>query len=242
MSKAITDHKKNGFIRNVIKELNDIGITKIYESENEKHQFAFNIKYHPCDFFLFKNPIQVNEISHKRYTLTNIPDETLQQINETIEIELTTAYAEDDIDIKRIIDSTIDVTEKVQIINSRRGQGIFRSRVESIELSCRVTRISNKSLLIASHIKPWSVSDNTERLDGNNGLLLSPHIDKLFDRGWITFSDSGDLLCANSEIEQVLQQWGISIPLNVGTFNGKQCEYLAYHRNEIYRPDPVAQE
>ncbi|UNU90795.1 HNH endonuclease signature motif containing protein [Aeromonas dhakensis] len=97
-------------------------------------------------------------------------------------------------------------------------------------------------MLIASHISPWRESNNTERLDGNNGLLLSPHIDKLFDRGWITFTDAGDLLCADREIEEVLKQLGISIPLNVGTFNGKQCEYLAYHRNEIYRSNPVAQE
>ncbi|MGL6476290.1 HNH endonuclease [Aeromonas hydrophila] len=46
---------------------------------------------------------------------------------------------------------------------------------------------------VASHIKPWSESNNTKHLDGNNGLLLPPHIDKLLDRGWITFSDSGDL-------------------------------------------------
>ncbi|WP_447779113.1 HNH endonuclease [Aeromonas veronii] len=241
ISKAITDHQENGFIRNVIKELNDIGITKIYESKNEKNQFTFNIKYHPCDFVLFKNPIQANEISHKRYTLTDIPDETLQKVNKTIEIELATAYAEDDIDIKRIIDSTIDVTEKVQIINSRRGQGIFRSRVESIEPSCRVTRLSNKALLIASHIKPWCECDNIERLDGNNGLLLSPHIDKLFDQGWITFTDAGDLLCAEPSIERALQQWGVELPINVGPFKPKQSEYLAYHRSEVYRSAPTSE-
>ena len=241
ISKAIIDHKQNGFIRNVIKELNDIGITNIYESEKEKHQFIFNIKYNPCDFALFKTPIKTNEISHKRYTLTDIPSKVLKKINKTREIELTTAYAEDDLDIKRIIDSNIDVTEKVQIINSRIGQGIFRSRVESIEPSCRVTRLSNKALLIASHIKPWSVSDNMERLDGNNGLLLSPHIDKLFDQGWITFTDAGDLLCAEPSIERALQQWGVELPINVGPFKPKQSEYLAYHRSKIYRSAPTSE-
>ncbi|MGL6337495.1 HNH endonuclease [Aeromonas jandaei] len=127
--------------------------------------------------------------------------------------------------------STLDATEKQQLVKSRRGQGLFRANLEKVEPACRVTGVTNTALLIASHIKPWpKCANNTERLDGNNGLLLSPHIDKLFDRGWITFSDSGDLLCADREIEQVLKQWGISIPLNFGTFNGKQCEYLAYHR------------
>ena len=73
------------------------------------------------------------------------------------------------------------------------------------------------------------------------GLLLSPHIDKLFDRGWITFTDAGDLLCAKSCIERALQQWGIQLPINVGPFKPKQSEYLAYHRSEIYRSDPSAQ-
>ncbi|MCF5894752.1 HNH endonuclease [Aeromonas veronii] len=158
------------------------------------------------------------------------------------DIEQHQAKLECDAIETEIQDSTLDATEKQQLVKSRRGQGLFRTNLENVEPACRVTGVTNKALLIASHIKPWSVSDNTERLDGNNGLLLSPHIDKLFDRGWITFGDSGDLRCADREIEQVLKQWGISIPLNVGTFNGKQCEYLAYHRNEIYRSDPVAQE
>jgi len=135
--------------------------------------------------------------------------------------------------------STLEVTEKLQLTKARIGQGLFRSRLEQIEHACRVTGVSNKALLIASHIKPWSESDNAERLDGNNGLLLSPHIDKLFDRGWITFTDAGDLLCAEPSIELALQQWGITLPLNVGLFDPKQAAYLAYHRDEIFRVEPV---
>ncbi|RQM78022.1 HNH endonuclease [Aeromonas jandaei] len=138
--------------------------------------------------------------------------------------------------------SALDATEKQQLVKSRRGQGLFRANLEKVEPACRVTGVTNKALLIASHIKPWSKCvNNAERLDGNNGLLLSPHIDKLFDRGWITFTDAGDLLCAKSCIERALQQWGIQLPINVGPFKPKQSEYLAYHRNEIYRSDPSAQ-
>ncbi|MGL6368915.1 HNH endonuclease [Aeromonas hydrophila] len=97
--------------------------------------------------------------------------------------------------------STLEVTEKLQLTNARISQGNFRRDLEKIEPKCRVTGVSNKALLIASHIKTWSESDNAEHLDGNNGLLLSPHIDKLFDRGWITFTDAGDLLCAEPSIE-----------------------------------------
>lgn len=136
--------------------------------------------------------------------------------------------------------STLEFTEKLQLSKARIGQGgLFRSRLEQIEHACRVTGVSNKALLIASHIKPWSESDNAERLDGNNGLLLSPHIDKLFDRGWITFTDAGDLLCAEPSIEQALQQWGVELPLNVAPFEPKQARYLAYHRDEIFRAEPA---
>ncbi len=141
--------------------------------------------------------------------------------------------------IEEIQHSTLPVTEKEQLVKSRRGQGLFRSRLEQIEHACRVTGVSNKALLIASHIKPWSESDNAERLDGNNGLLLSPHIDKLFDRGWITFTDAGDLLCADPCIEQALQQWGIVLPKNVGPFSPKQAAFFEYHRDEIFRAYPI---
>lgn len=135
--------------------------------------------------------------------------------------------------------SALENTEKLQLVKSRRGQGRFRTNLEKFEPACRVTGVTNKALLIASHIKPWCECDNTERLDGNNGLLLSPHIDKLFDRGWITFTDSGDLLCAEPSIELALQQWGITLPSNVGIFSLKQAVYLTYHRDEIFRANPA---
>lgn len=136
--------------------------------------------------------------------------------------------------------SALENTEKLQLVKSRRGQGLFRSNLEAIEPACRVTGVTNKALLIASHIKPWSKCDNnTERLDGNNGLLLSPHIDKLFDRGWITFTDAGDLLCAEPSIEQALLQWGINLPSNVGIFSPKQAKFLSYHRDIIFRANPA---
>jgi putative restriction endonuclease len=136
--------------------------------------------------------------------------------------------------------STLETTEKLQLTKARIGQGIFRTQLEAIEPKCRATGVTNKALLIASHIKPWSkCENNAERLDGNNGLLLSPHIDKLFDRGWITFTDAGDLLCAEHSIEQALLQWGIELPLNVGPFNTKQAAFLEYHRDEIFKADTV---
>ena len=84
--------------------------------------------------------------------------------------------------------------EKVQLVKARRGQGIFRTNVRLIEKSCRLTGVQNKKHLRASHIKPWKDSNDSEKVDGNNGLLLSPHVDHLFDQGYITFQNSGNLV------------------------------------------------
>ncbi len=73
-------------------------------------------------------------------------------------------------------------------MKSRVGQGDFRkSLIEKYDGKCVVTGIDLTKLLIASHIKPWRISDNKERLSSENGLLLSANLDKLFDSGLITF-------------------------------------------------------
>ena len=89
----------------------------------------------------------------------------------------------------------LNETERTAIVKSRVGQGLFRKKLlEKYNSTCIITSVSVKRLLIASHIKPWAVSDNEERLSDENGLLLSPTYDKLFDYGLITFTNLGRLL------------------------------------------------
>ena len=85
-------------------------------------------------------------------------------------------------------------TVKEALVLARRGQGLFRARVQTIETHCRVTRVDRPEHLRASHCKPWRDATNEERLDGDNGLLLTPTIDHLFDRGFISFDPDGHLL------------------------------------------------
>lgn len=125
--------------------------------------------------------------------------------------------------------------EKIQLTKSRRGQGIFKSNVRMIEDHCRVTGVTNMKHLRASHIKPWAKSDNHEKLDGANGLLLSPHVDHLFDQGFISFENKGNILVSKHLNVSVLDQWGIEIPANVGDFRESQEAYLGYHRGKIFR-------
>jgi len=131
-------------------------------------------------------------------------------------------------------DPDITTTEKQQLIQSRKGQGKFRRRLERVEVRCRVTKIEDKKHLIASHIKPWSKSNNDERLDGYNGLLLAPHIDHLFDKGYISFKDNGDMIISKQLDAKTLDLWSVSKE-NYGPFNERQIPYLKYHRDNVFR-------
>ncbi|MCL6701290.1 HNH endonuclease [Pseudomonas sp. T1.Ur] len=152
----------------------------------------------------------------------------VQTVNE-IEIE-----GEDALQEQILRSSEIPETEKQQLVRSRIGQGIFRMRVAQQEKRCRLTGVDNLAFLVASHIKPWRYSDNEERLSGSNGLLLSPHVDKLFDRGWISFSDDGRVLISE-QAKSVAQAWGLAGTPNVGAFDPIQRTFLKYHRENIFK-------
>jgi hypothetical protein len=132
-------------------------------------------------------------------------------------------------------DKSIQETDRQAIIRARRGQGIFKERVMQIEKSCRITGVTNPVHLLASHCKPWRDSTNEERLDGENGLLLTPSIDHLFDRGFVGFEDSGDLIISRVAHIPSLQRMGIETrkTVNVGGFTEGQRRYLEFHRTAV---------
>jgi hypothetical protein len=104
-----------------------------------------------------------------------------------------------------------------------------------IEQRCRITGVDKPVHLIASHCKPWRDCSNEERLNGENGLLLTPSIDHLFDRGFIGFEDSGRLILSPVAHRPSLERMGIETtkPVNVGTFTEGQCRFLDFHRNSV---------
>ena len=126
-------------------------------------------------------------------------------------------------------------TEREALINARRGQGRFRTEVLRREPRCRVTRVDEEQLLVASHIWPWRYATNDERLDPYNGLMLAPHIDVLFDRGLITFTDDGALVASPELAEGTATKLGLPREADVGPFGSEQAAYLAKHRTGIFR-------
>ena len=126
-------------------------------------------------------------------------------------------------------------TEKESVVMARRGQGLFKQRVMARERACRITGVTKEEHLRASHCKPWRDSSNDERLDGENGLLLTPTMDHLFDRGFIGFENDGNLLISPVAHTESLQKMGLSlhVPVNVGAFSHGQKIYLEYHRESV---------
>ena len=133
-----------------------------------------------------------------------------------------------------ILDQSLPETMKSTLLLARRGQGKFRERVKLFEGSCRLTGVDQADLLIASHIKPWVISNNEERLNGHNGLFLSPHIDKLFDSGYISFEKSGELLVSPLLDIEVLLKWSIDPTKRVRQFGVEQDYFLDSHRETVF--------
>jgi len=132
-------------------------------------------------------------------------------------------------------DVRVPETTRQAVVLARRGQGLFKDRVMTIEHACRITGVDRVEHLRASHCKPWRDSSNEERLDGENGLLLTPSIDHLFDRGFIGFENNGDLLVSPVAHLESLSRMGIDgdKARNVGSFSEGQRRYLEFHRDNV---------
>ena len=100
--------------------------------------------------------------------------------------------------------------------------------------SCAVTGVASEPMLRASHIKPWRLSSNTERLDRYNGLLLIPTLDHAFDRGFISFTDDGRILVSGSLSNTDKQRLGISESMKLRAVTERHQKYLAFHRTHIF--------
>jgi len=130
----------------------------------------------------------------------------------------------------------IPETEKETLVKSRRGQGRYREQLLVLEPKCRITGVNNPEHLIASHIKPWRSSDNNERLDPENGFMLTPSIDHLFDKGFIGFENDGSILLADVANRDAMEKMGVigkRAPSNIGNLRENQKMYLDWHRDNI---------
>lgn len=124
-------------------------------------------------------------------------------------------------------------TEAERLVVQRVGQDIFRSALlDYWRGRCCVTGLAVTSLLRASHVKPWAkCASDDERLDVFNGLLLAPHIDALFDGGWISFSDRGGVLVSKQLSSASRAQLGVSSEWSIPGLTPAHAEFLEHHRD-----------
>lgn len=189
-------------------------------------------------------PLQSNGNGNQAVYLANISDGfadvLLGKIGKpasAFRVAVDTEDEDHDNEAQEAIEGRTDIgpTQKQQLVQARRGQGIFKSNVRLNEKKCRITGVQDSRLLIASHIKPWADSSDKEKLDGYNGLLLSPHVDRLFDKGLISFQNDGSILVSSKLDQAVLADWSIDKTKNVGAFKPEQCVYLEYHRSNRFK-------
>lgn len=128
----------------------------------------------------------------------------------------------------------LGIEEKRSLLGARLGQGVFRANVERVEGVCRITGVMDRRHLRAVHIKPWRDCSDQEKLDGCNGLMLSPHVAHLFERGYICFSDDGSLVVSQTLNSRILKQWAITPPEQPRAFRPEQKPYLAWHRERVF--------
>ncbi len=133
-------------------------------------------------------------------------------------------------------DNQLTITEKMAVVRSRVGQGEYRNKLlRKYDNRCVVTGINDARLLIASHIKPWYACGNKERLDVENGLLLSSNMDKLFDNGLISFEGDGHMIISGTISEFNRKHLYLDTNMKVDLKAGAQMkQYLEYHRDVLF--------
>ena len=126
------------------------------------------------------------------------------------------------------------VTERSGLVTSRVGQGAYRKRIiHRWEYKCAVTNFNKLDILIASHIVPWAKATDHERLDVNNGLLLSPTYDALFDKHLITFDNKGKIQLSDKIEFAAYQKIGVTGKEQISDLSMYNIQYLERH-NQIF--------
>lgn len=222
-------YKDNGWYDQMLAQLEAAGIPK-QKLNDEDASTLFSLRYKPNNL-LKSNPI----IPFERFDGIVKADyyNNLYDFIRTPNSDIV--YGLNDEENQRLKDlendKSIGTVEKEQLIKSRRGQGIFRySLLKLYKSQCVATGIDFEDILVASHIKPWAKSNNTEKLDQYNGLLLSPNIDTLFDKGYISFDDDGKVMIS----DQLKCKKLPDLNLKINLFEPSK-KYMAFHRQEVYK-------
>lgn len=173
------------------------------------------------------------------------PDDALQllgygQLYSVLEKAAATARTMPDRVAAKFIQATTALprtTEAERLLVQRVGQDLFRrALLDFWQGRCCITGLDVPELLRASHIKPWAAcATDEERLDVFNGLLLAPHLDALFDGGWVSFSATGEMIVVPSLNDAGRDIFALSGSMKITGLRREHLPYLAFHRAEVLR-------
>jgi hypothetical protein len=197
----------------------------------EKHNYSIDdlICYARKMKFRFKDDSVRRNIEYEIGRQKNFCEKICKKISSKT---ISESFLENDIE-NIFSNQKLDEIEKLNLVKSRIGQGDFRQKlIKYWKGKCSATGFDEIELLIASHIKPWSESNNTERLDQFNGLLLIPNLDKVFDSGFITFDDSGKVMI--SALLKNPEKLGIYPDMKI-ILTPKHELFMKFHRNKVFK-------
>ncbi len=132
--------------------------------------------------------------------------------------------------------------ERETAVRVRLAQRFFRAAIlASYESTCAVCGIRHESLLIASHIVPWS-QDAGLRADPSNGICMCAIHDRAFDRGLLAIDTDfkvvvGESLLADSErciYQEVFSRFAGN-PLRLPSRFHPDPDALRYHFESVFR-------
>ena len=206
------------------KHASDDRVIRASESGDEIHLFHRKVHHSP---FIYMGPVSLQQ--HNR--LVDSPSQFIFELGSGKEVREEVAdYAV----LRELKGSRIPQTEINAVVKSRLGQGVFRDGLLRLWGGCAVTGYGRPSLLLASHIKPWRTSSNSERLDPYNGLLLQPTIDRLFDKGLVSFDRRGKILRAPDLTADELVCLGVNPNGVLRKLPKATAQYLNYHREHEF--------
>ena len=217
-NKSLLDHGINGKRVYLFEKTKNIGFWKFKDELNLVDYDWYDINWEENGIQKTRKGIKFKFISVSHYNKIKLDPDLSKQKNN-----------------KEYNYSKPNKTERKGFVNTRIGQGHYRKQVlDKWYNKCGVTGVNIKEILIASHILSWSKSSHEQRLDPENGILLSPDIDALFDKYLISFDDSGNIIVPNKIKDSELEVLGIHKKMKLSHISEEMKYYLSKHRETFY--------
>lgn len=216
-----------------------------------------NIEANPLNYYIIPYSVikyiliddNLNRLAGKNRALRWIgvvKNQQLQIRNCPAYIDISVYYGNPTIfEIHKISRKDFDEIENEYAIENRKAeilvrvkQSKFRKKVlENFNQKCCLTGIKEPELIVASHIIPWSKKIEC-RLDPANGLSLYSSYDKLFDEGYISFTNNLEVIITpkvkryTDSLQTILKSLEGMQAMKPAKWNIKN-EYLEYHRDTV---------